>query len=153
MSALPDEQIAFRLLRRDELAEVARIESEVYPFPWTLGNFRDAMQAGNHCWACTANGALAGYAVLLIAANEAHLLNITIAQPWQAQGIGARFLDHLLHAAKQEHAGIMFLEVRPSNPIAQHLYERAGFHHIAVRPKYYPSFNGREDALILGRNL
>jgi [ribosomal protein S18]-alanine N-acetyltransferase len=153
MSALPVEAIEFRRLHRGELTRVARIESDVYPFPWTLGNFIDAMQAGNSCWACDIDGELIGYAVMLIAANEAHLLNITVVQPWQGQGIGARFLSHLLYVAKQEHAGMMYLEVRPSNAVAQHLYERAGFHHIAVRPKYYPSFNGREDALILGRNL
>ncbi|MEY4729207.1 MAG: [Ribosomal protein S18]-alanine N-acetyltransferase [Pseudomonadota bacterium] len=152
MSALPSTQIEIRALARGEVSEVARIESEVYAFPWTLGNFIDSINAGHSCWACTVNGRLAGYAVILIAANEAHLLNISIANEWQGRGIGTQFLQHLLRVAKPL-AGIMFLEVRPSNANAQRLYEREGFQRIALRPKYYPSFEGREDAIIYARNL
>jgi [ribosomal protein S18]-alanine N-acetyltransferase len=152
MSALPIEQIDIRLLRREEATEVARIESEVYAYPWTLGNFIDSINAGHGCWAITANGDLVGYAVMLVAAHEAHLLNISIAGEWQARGLGAQLLQHLMRVAKAD-AGIMFLEVRPSNVNAQRLYEREGFQRIAVRPKYYPSFEGREDAIILARNL
>ena len=152
MSALPSVQIEIRALARGEVSEVARIESEVYAFPWTLGNFIDSINAGHSCWACTVNGQLAGYAVMLIAANEAHLLNISIANEWQGRGMGTQLLKHVLQVAKPL-AGIMFLEVRPSNANAQRLYEREGFQRIAVRPKYYPSFEGREDAMIYARNL
>ena len=138
MSALPSVQIEIRALARGEVSEVARIESEVYAFPWTLGNFIDSINAGHSCWACTVNGQLAGYAVMLIAANEAHLLNISIANEWQGRGMGTQLLNHV---------------VRPSNANAQRLYEREGFQRIAVRPKYYPSFEGREDAIIYARNL
>jgi ribosomal-protein-alanine N-acetyltransferase len=152
MSALPIEQIEIRAMHRGEVAEVARIESEVYAFPWTLGNFIDSVNAGHSCWACTVNGQLAGYAVLLIAANEAHLLNISIANEWQGRGLGTQLLRHVMQVARPL-AGIMFLEVRPSNANAQRLYDREGFQRIALRPKYYPSFEGREDAIILARNL
>jgi [ribosomal protein S18]-alanine N-acetyltransferase len=152
MSALPIEQIDIRPLRRGEAAEVARIESEVYAYPWTLGNFIDSLNAGHSCWACTLNGVLVGYAVVLIAANEAHLLNISLAEECQRRGLGTQLLRHTMLMAKAD-AGIMFLEVRPTNAHALRLYEREGFQRIAVRPKYYPSFDGREDAIILARNL
>ncbi|MGB8855659.1 MAG: ribosomal protein S18-alanine N-acetyltransferase [Burkholderiales bacterium] len=152
MSARPLEKIEIRPLRRGEASEVARIESEVYAYPWTLGNFIDSLNAGHSCWACTVNGELAGYAVVLIGANEAHLLNISIAGEWQGRGLGSQLLRHLMQVARPD-AGIMFLEVRPSNVNAQRLYEREGFQRIALRPKYYPSFDGREDAIIFARNL
>ncbi len=152
MSALPIEQIDIRPMKKIEAAEVARIESEVYAYPWTLGNFMDSLNGGHSCWACTVNGVLVGYAVMLVAAHEAHLLNICIAADWQARGLGTQLLRHLMRIAKSD-AGIMFLEVRPSNPHAQRLYEREGFQRIALRPKYYPSFEGREDAIICARNL
>ncbi|MGB8338492.1 MAG: ribosomal protein S18-alanine N-acetyltransferase [Burkholderiales bacterium] len=152
MSALPLEQIDIRPLRRSETAEVARIESETYAYPWTLGNFIDSLNAGHSCWAIAVNGALAGYAVMLVAAHEAHLLNISIAGEWQGRGLGTQLLQHSMRTAKPD-AGIMFLEVRPSNVKAQHLYEREGFQRIAMRPKYYPSSEGREDAIIFARNL
>jgi [ribosomal protein S18]-alanine N-acetyltransferase len=43
--------------------------------------------------------------------------------------------------------------VRPSNLAARHLYRKAGFHQIAIRPEYYPAVGGREDALFLGLTL
>jgi ribosomal-protein-alanine N-acetyltransferase len=117
-----------------------------------LGNFIDSVNAGHSCWAITVNGLLAGYAVMLIAANEAHLLNISIADEWQGRGLGTQLLRHVMQVAKPL-AGIMFLEVRPSNANALRLYDREGFKRIALRPKYYPSIEGREDAIILARNL
>ena len=47
----------------------------------------------------------------------------------------------------------MFLEVRPSNRIAQGLYARFGFRKVAVRRGYYPAHSGREDALVLSLPL
>ena len=152
MSALPIEKMAFRSLRSDELEQVAELEKQIYAFPWTIGNFRDSMNAGDSCWACTMNGELIGYAVMMVAAEEAHLLNISLASEWQGQGLGAQFLACLMQQAK-DHASVMYLEVRPSNVYAQHLYERAGFQRIAMRPKYYPAFNGREDAIIFASKL
>jgi ribosomal-protein-alanine N-acetyltransferase len=42
----------------------------------------------------------------------------------------------------------VLLEVRPSNPIAVHLYESLGFERIGVRKGYYQAHGGREDALV-----
>ena len=48
---------------------------------------------------------------------------------------------------------IIYLEVRPSNVAARHLYRAMGFQQIAIRPEYYPALAGREDALFLGLSL
>src|SRR5437868_10158911 len=45
------------------------------------------------CWTCRVDYELVGYAVLMMAVNEAHLLNISIATPWQGRGLG----ESLLH--------------------------------------------------------
>jgi ribosomal-protein-alanine N-acetyltransferase len=47
----------------------------------------------------------------------------------------------------------VYLEVRPSNLAARHLYRTMGFQQIAIRPEYYPAVSGREDALFLGLSL
>jgi ribosomal-protein-alanine N-acetyltransferase len=47
----------------------------------------------------------------------------------------------------------IYLEVRPSNPGAIHLYQRTGFRLVGRRRDYYPTFDGREDALVMRREL
>jgi ribosomal-protein-alanine N-acetyltransferase len=136
-----------------DLEAVAAIEQEIYEFPWTLGNFRDSLAAGYSCWAARSPAGLIGYAVMMLAANEAHLLNLSIARAWQRLGHGNQMLEHVLGVARKECARAIFLEVRPSNPAARQLYERHGFAQVGVRKEYYPAANGREDALIFSLAL
>jgi ribosomal-protein-alanine N-acetyltransferase len=136
-----------------DLALVAAFERSLYGFPWSLGNFRDSLDAGYDCWVACAGGQVIGYAILMVAMNEAHLLNLAVASPYHNRGIGRTFLDFMLGVARQAKCEIVYLEVRPSNLAARHLYRKAGFQQIAIRPAYYPAIAGREDALFLGITL
>lgn len=153
MSAVPIPQLHYRRMRAADLAEVSHLEKSLYAFPWSLGNFRDSVNAGYDCWVVTHGEMVIGYAVLMIALDEAHLLNFAVAAEWQNQGIGRAFLGHMVQVAKQAGCLIVYLEVRPSNLPARHLYRTAGFQQIAIRPDYYPAVSGREDALFLGLTL
>jgi len=150
LSAVPIPQIHYRRMRVADLAEVAQLEKELYAFPWSIGNFRDSVTAGYDCWVITHGEAVVGYAVLMIALDEAHLHNIAVAPEWQNQGIGRAFLTHMIQVARDAACQIVYLEVRPSNLAARHLYRKLGFQQIAIRPEYYPASSGREDALFLG---
>ncbi|HXZ47479.1 MAG TPA: ribosomal protein S18-alanine N-acetyltransferase [Usitatibacter sp.] len=153
MSAVPIPQIHYRRMRAADLAEVARLEKSLYEFPWSLGNFRDSVTAGYECWVVAHGESVIGYSVLMVALDEAHLLNFAVASEWQNQGIGRAFLGHMIQVAREAGAQIIYLEVRPSNEVARHLYRRLGFQQIAIRPEYYPAARGREDALFLGLTL
>ncbi|HUW51495.1 MAG TPA: ribosomal protein S18-alanine N-acetyltransferase [Sulfuricella sp.] len=149
MNARLQETAVFRPMYLADIEAVVAIECEIYPFPWTYGNFRDSFNAGYSVWVCEFGGTVIGYSVMMVAADEAHLLNLGIARDWQGRGLGRRFLHHLIDLARGYHAGILLLEVRPSNIGARRLYATTGFREIAVRRKYYPAENGREDALLL----
>src|SRR5690606_10004315 len=69
------------------------------------------------------------------------------------QGLGRWLLRSLLEIARRDGAERMFLEVRPSNPHAVALYEDEGFNEIGRRPRYYPTHGGREDAIVMAREL
>jgi ribosomal-protein-alanine N-acetyltransferase len=153
VSAVPIPQLNYRRMRPADLAEVAHLEKSLYAFPWSLGNFRDSVNAGYDCWVITHGESVIGYAILMIAIDEAHLLNFAIAGEWHNQGIGRRFLKHMVEVAKLAGCTIIYLEVRPSNLSARHLYRTTGFQQIAIRPDYYPAVSGREDALFLGLTL
>jgi len=136
-----------------DLAAVLDIEQAIYAFPWTPGNFRDSIRAGYSCWVCRDGRELIGYAVLMLAAGEAHLLNLSVAAHRQRQGHGRHLLDQLIEVARKHGAKLLFLEVRPSNEAARHLYTGYGFHQAGMRRDYYPAHGGREDALVLALNL
>jgi [ribosomal protein S18]-alanine N-acetyltransferase len=149
MSALLDSRPRFRPLTPDDLGRVVEIEGRIYEFPWSAGNFRDSLLAGYSCWACELSGMLVGYGVLMAAGEDAHLLNVSIASGWQGRGIGRALVAHFVQVARDHHARIVFLEVRPSNEVARSLYASMGFEQIGIRRDYYPARHGREDAIIL----
>ena len=140
-----------RLARMEDgdLAEVMAIESAIYSHPWTRGNFGDSLRAGYQCWTWRLNHELVGYFVLMVAAGEGHLLNLSVAASHQRAGHGGALLKEAMRLARSRGAEHIFLEVRPSNLAAKALYERFGFREVATRPGYYPAHTGREDALVL----
>jgi len=153
MSAVPRPETWIEPLGERDLEGVVAIEREIYEFPWTLGNFRDSLAAGYSCWGHHSGDGLIGYTVMMLGASEAHLLNLSIAAPWQRRGFGSRLLEHLTRVARAYGADVLFLEVRPSNLGARRLYTRRGFRYVGVRKGYYPARDGREDALLLSLSL
>ena len=141
------------VMREADLAEVMAIENAVYSHPWTRGNFLDSLLAGYHCRTWRAEGPLLGYFVLMVAAGEAHLLNLSVAAAAQRQGHGIALLREIVGIARAGSAEQVYLEVRPSNEPGKALYRRFGFRQIAVRPNYYPAHGGREDALVFSLPL
>ncbi|WP_183422830.1 ribosomal protein S18-alanine N-acetyltransferase [Luteibacter sp. Sphag1AF] len=140
-------------MRRDDLDEVVAIEQASYDFPWTPGIFRDCLQAGHHCWVIVHDGVLAGYGILSVGAGEAHVLNICIGNDHRGLGYGRRMMRRLLDLARWYGTERIFLEVRPSNPVAKELYESLGFAEIGRRPGYYPAKTGREDAIVMALDM
>ena len=139
----------YRRMTATDLDAVVAVEEAIYPHPWTRGNFSDSLAAGYHCWIVECAGELAGYTVVMIAEKEAHLLNLSVAGPWQRQGIGREGLAFVVQLARDHGAERILLEVRPSNTVARALYVAAGFTENAVRPAYYPAGADREDAIVL----
>lgn len=153
MSAQLDRMPRYRRMGADDLDAVTAIENTIYPHPWTHGNFADSLAAGYHCWVIECAGKVAGYAVVMIAAGEAHLLNLSVAASWQRRGVGREALGFVARLARDYGATKMLLEVRPSNTAAIALYAGAGFSELAVRRGYYPAGDAREDAVVMQLEL
>lgn len=142
-----------RPMRETDLDAVHALEVRAYDFPWSLGTFRDCLRANYSCWILQRDEQLIGYFLFSVAVGEAHVLNICVDPKLQGQGLGRTMMEALLKLARQHRAERIFLEVRPSNPAAIHLYESLGFNEIGRRPRYYPSRDGREDALVMAMEL
>ncbi|HLS85214.1 MAG TPA: ribosomal protein S18-alanine N-acetyltransferase [Burkholderiales bacterium] len=153
MSAVPKPAPVFASMGEPDLDEVVAIERVIYTHPWTRGNFADSLRARYDCRTMRIAGELVGYFVLMVGADEAHLLNLSIAASHHRRGYGTALLGEAIATARAHGAHRIFLEVRPSNGAAQALYERFGFREIGVRRGYYPAHGGREDALVLSLDL
>ena len=140
-------------MRHEDLDEIMGVEVRAYPYPWTEGIFRDCMRVGYSCWVMKEADSLVGYGVMSVAVGECHVLNLCVRPECQGQGYGRVLLRSLLDQAKGRNAETVFLEVRPSNTPALHLYLSEGFNEVGVRKRYYPADRGREDALVLARAL
>ena len=149
MSAVLKQAPQLAPMNADDLDAVLAIEQAVYTHPWTRGNFADSLRAGYQSRTWRLGGELVGYFVLLSAAGEAHLLNLSIAEGRWRRGHGAALLREAMRVAREGGARTIFLEVRPSNLAGKALYERSGFKKIALRRGYYPAQGGREDGLVL----
>ncbi|MEQ1766376.1 MAG: ribosomal protein S18-alanine N-acetyltransferase [Methylotenera sp.] len=143
----------FRPMRMEDLDTIMAIEQHIYPYPWTRGNFKDALNSGYSAWLLMHNEAIIGYSLMMLVLDEAHLLNLSIAKAYQKQGLGRYLLEYMVEIAKNNQMANMFLEVRPSNLSAIALYENMGFNEMAIRRGYYPAANGREDAVLMGLAL
>src|SRR5450830_1988762 len=145
--------LAFRPMQMPDVDAIMAIEPTIFPYPWSRGNFTDSLNSGYSCWVAEQDNKIMGYAVLMMVLDEAHILNISIAKPYQGRGFGRDLLMHMIDIARQHKALNMFLEVRPSNHSAIGLYESIGFNEMAIRRNYYPAQNGREDAVLMGLAL
>ncbi|WP_306392736.1 ribosomal protein S18-alanine N-acetyltransferase [Telluria beijingensis] len=138
-----------------DVDEVWALECSVFPYPWTRGNFVDAVASGYDGWTVREeDGALAGYYLLMYALDEAHLLDVALSGKRQRQGLGRRLLDEIVARARSQGMVSILLEVRPSNERALEVYRRHGYIHIGRRKGYYPAgAAGREDAIVMRLDL
>jgi len=132
---------------------VAAIEIKAYDFPWSANIFRDCLRAGYIGIVFERHGAVFAYGMISVAVGEAHLLNLCIDPEMHGKGYGQGMLDTLIQMARDKGALQMYLEVRPSNYAAQHLYHRAGFNEVGLRKNYYRGKKGREDAVVFAKEL
>ncbi|MCB1826518.1 MAG: ribosomal protein S18-alanine N-acetyltransferase [Candidatus Competibacteraceae bacterium] len=144
----------FRRMLYADLREVLAIEKRAYEFSWTESIFRDCIRVGYHCQVLeTPHGFIQTYGVMSAAAGEAHILNLCVRPELWGRGLSRRMLEHLLELARTAEVQSVFLEVRPTNTAAVRLYDSAGFCEIGLRPGYYPAAGGREDALVMAKEL
>ena len=149
------EQFVFAPMRPADLPAVEAIERQIYAYPWSLANFGDSLDSGYQCWLVrNATAALAGYFLVMLAPDEAHLLNITVAPLWQGRGLARLMLERIRVIARSHAVPAVLLEVRPSNPHALAVYRHVGFRQIGVRKRYYPAADAqREDAIVMRLDL
>ncbi len=97
---------------------------------------------------------MAGFIMSRMAAAEAEILSVAVADEYKGRGLSKAMLR--LHLGRLAALGVrsVFLEADENNAPALRLYRRAGFAEVGRRRAYYPGVPaGTADALILRRDL
>jgi len=136
-------------MRRRHLRSVLRIESQVYPRPWSLSLFVSelALRNSRAYWVARVDGVVVGYCGLMVSVDDGHVTTLAVDPAWHRRTIGSRLLLTLAREAIARGATGLTLEVRMGNKGAQELYRRFGFRPAGVRKNYYVETN--EDALVM----
>lgn len=139
--ALQDDKslvLVARVLNRDRLAAPASPSHE-YSCNAAIEPQADEAQTVGQAFVCA-------FGVATIVSDEAEIATLAVALEARGHGLGERLLRALMRLCVARGACRVFLEVRPSNAKARHLYERSGFFECGRRRNYYAD---GEDALIL----
>ena len=149
--------ISISRMTEHDLLEVVEIEESSGLSRWGWAAYYAELQGSNSHLMLVAriaeserrrhHSSLAGYIVARMGADELHINNVAVREPYRRLGIGRVLLDRIL--AEGERAGIQtaFLELRAGNTAALSLYEDCGFRVTARRSKYYS--DPVEDALVM----
>jgi [ribosomal protein S18]-alanine N-acetyltransferase len=138
-----------RRLSYPDLPQVMAIERRVFPTPWSLAMFvLEMSKPTGICLAAVWEGRLVGYLICSRYDTVWHVMNVAVDLTHQRRGLASALLAELYARVDDEQARFT-LEVRRSNSVAIHLYEREGFRAAGMRRRYYQD-NG-EDALVMWR--
>ena len=142
--------------RPDDAVRLAAIDAQVSAHPWTRSQFATAC-SGEESAANTLvledGGRVEGFIISSQVLDEASILNIAVLLSRQGCGLGGGILRSALQHMRGSGITRCLLEVRESNTAAQRLYRGHRFQLDGTRKKYYPTTDGREDALLMSVEL
>jgi ribosomal-protein-alanine N-acetyltransferase len=140
--------VELRSMRETDLASVLEVERASYSVPWSEATFRGLLRrrdAGTVV--ATVDGRVQGHAVYWHVLDQGELGNVAVAPAARGRGLAAQLIREVIRRASDNGVRELFLEVRPSNESARHLYETFGFQQVGRRRNYYQE--PVEDALVL----
>ena len=152
-AVLKQARLNLRPMVETDISDILQIECAAYAFPWNRNIFKGCLREDYCCRVAELDGEIAGYAIMSMGADEAHLLNLCVDPGHHRMGLGDVLLKTMLDYARELEAVTMFLEVRPSNAGARGFYESRGFVEVGSRTNYYPARFGREDAIVMAREM
>lgn len=132
-----------------DLSNAWQIEKRAHAFPWSEQTFASNQGERYLNYQLAVDGEMAAFAITQIVLDEATLFNIAVDPAYQRRGLGRELLEHVIDEVEKRGVVTLWLEVRASNAAAIALYESVGFNEATIRRNYYPTVDGREDAIIM----
>ena len=136
-------------LEPTDLPAAFHIEKRAHAFPWSEQTFASNQGERYLNLQLSVDGVMAAFAITQIVLDEATLFNIAVDPAFQRRGLGRELLEQVIDEVEKRGVVTLWLEVRASNVAAIALYESLGFNEATIRRNYYPTAEGREDAIIM----
>ncbi len=130
-----------------DLDAIDEIERHSFPQPWPRATFEAELRSAHARLLVARDAAVIAFCNFWIVVDEVHVMAIATHPDRRRAGIGGRLLVCALDQGRAVGCTIATLEVRRGNAPAIALYQRAGFHGVNVRTRYYQDNN--EDALVM----
>ncbi|MGQ0674609.1 MAG: GNAT family N-acetyltransferase [Rhodospirillales bacterium] len=142
---------AFRPLGPADAPVLAALHAHGFDEPWPVETFAGLLALpGAFGHVASSRGAPAGFVLARVAADEAEILTLAVAQGSRRRGLGTQLVRHATEAAEAAGARQMFLEVAEDNEAGLSLYRALGFIAVGKRPAYYGKPGKRpKDALLM----
>ncbi|MFG1173859.1 ribosomal protein S18-alanine N-acetyltransferase [Erwiniaceae bacterium CAU 1747] len=141
------------LLTTHDLDAAFAIEQRSHAFPWSEKTFASNQGERYLNLRLEVDGVLAAFAITQVVLDEATLFNLAVDPAYQRRGLGRELLQYLIAELEQREILTLWLEVRASNHPAIALYEQLDFNEVSVRRNYYPTADGKEDAVIMALTI
>ena len=137
----------YRRMTPEDVPFISKLEEETFSMPWSASSFLEMISKEDaRYYVAEEDGRILGGCGVLMVAGEGNITNVVIAPASRNRGIGTAMLQHLMMEGDKEGLTAYTLEVRVSNVVAIHVYEKLGFESVGVRPGFYEK--PAEDALI-----
>ena len=147
------------------ISEIAALESDIFPDPWSEKSIRDTLENPQaRIWAIISRQAppcscastspehagkpqLLGYVIFYYVLDEGEIARIATSPQHRRQGLAVRLLEKMRAFSYEQNITRWLLDVRISNETAIHFYKAAGFVEDGVRKNFYA--NPPEDAILM----
>ncbi|WP_147194857.1 ribosomal protein S18-alanine N-acetyltransferase [Pantoea sp. MBD-2R] len=141
------------LLTPQDLDRAFAIEQRSHAFPWSEKTLVSNQGERYLNYRLDVGEQMAAFAITQVVLDEATLFNLAVDPAFQRQGLGRELLQHLISELEARGILTLWLEVRASNRPAIALYEQLDFNEVSVRRNYYPTADGKEDAIIMALTI
>ena len=130
--------IRIRPMTREDLSEVARLEQQIFPDPWTREEFETMLLSPYTIYlVVTQEEKIEAYCGLFRSFEDADIQNVAVAGSCRNRGIAYRMLKVLMDEGRKQGIENFTLEVRVTNAPAIRVYEKLGFKTEGRRYNFY----------------
>ena len=144
--------LTIRRMKESDIPEVARLEKEIFPDPWSEGAISETFeQEQTLLLVAYEDRKLIGYLILYFVLEEGEIARIAVIPEYRRQGVGARMLLELEDLCEDNGITKLLLDVRESNETAISFYTSYGFVQDGVRRNFYS--DPQEDGILMSREI
>ncbi len=133
---------------------IARLDMAAKETPWSEADIQILLEKPSvSALLILSGGVPAGFVLAQCGADEAEILNISVAPAARRMGLGSQLIISLSQQLRDSGIRKLFLEVAADNRPARSLYRALGFEETGRRAGYYRRAGGAVDAVMMRLNL